>query len=246
VDRVAQLGDQPRRELGGVDTQVRHADRCRSAEHVHAEPNVAGVLVDPSIAASAVDDDGGVGARALVQAQQRAVTRCLVLEHELGDDVATQAAAGCALEQRQAEYDASLVVEGAAAVDHALLDRAGERGVAPVAAVAFGHGVEMAVQDQRSAPARAGSDGDEVSAALYRAERRLRARQPRNVLGLERQGDRRQPHLGDCAFHDGDRCVLIFEDRTGLDQILEYGPPLAHRRHHPSCRPPSRQRRSRL
>ena len=102
--------------------------------------HVAGVLVYGSIRTGAVENDGGIGDVAGLEARQAAVAGDLVLEHEVKDEIAAELHALLLQHPHQAEADGGtcLVVHGAAAEDRvrAGVDMAGERRMGPFPGIA--------------------------------------------------------------------------------------------------------------
>src|ERR1700757_2725527 len=209
---------------------MRNACRCRSPLQLQSELHVSGVLINGAIWACPVENYCGLGDVSRLQAEQTAVARDLVLQHELEYQVPIepQLLLDDDAHQTEADGDAGLVIHRAAAEDSISLgiDMSGKRRISPFRGVALGLYVEMAVENKGAAAATSRQANDDVVAARNCADRLDRVGQAAQCGGIHRHQDRSQPNsrhvLADMA-HDG---VLGLEATRNADQFLEQGSPI--------------------
>ena len=122
--------------------------------HFEQQHPAAGGL---DVQAGRLGDDGRVGLVALDHAAERPVAAALLVHHALDHHVALRREPGLAQEARRQDHrrHARLHVADAEAVHVAVSDLAAPGIVRPLGAVARGHGVHVAVEDQRAAVPRA-------------------------------------------------------------------------------------------
>src|SRR5262249_5283265 len=124
----------------------------RPPGHIQPELQVPGVLIDGAIGTRSVENDSGISKVPGLQTCEGAIAGNLVLQHELEYQIAVERQLPLDDDTHETETDghARFVVHRPSAVDRMSLriDLSGIRRIGPLARIALGVNVEMAVEDE--------------------------------------------------------------------------------------------------
>src|ERR671936_1601162 len=186
----------------------------RLPRQLQAKLQVSGVLIDGSVGTCSIQNNSGIGKMPGLQACEGAVPGNLVLQHELEYQISIKLQLPFGDDTHETETDgyARLVVHRPSAVDRRslLIDLSGIWRMGPLARIALGVNVEMAVEDERTASAFSRQANDDVVAAGNFADRVGRVGVKAQRGSVHRHQDRREADRSNVLAHPMNDGVLGF------------------------------------